>query len=120
VFVVVLLVLLMLACRVSDVCIVDSKSLPRWTSKVEERRIDDSTHVNNHLVLVSLLHCTSYTRSIRGMDLPTGLSPSFWRTWSPKRGLSVNESLDNGEEWIGSWDGVGLYEQSVFSHLCNA
>jgi hypothetical protein len=29
--------------------------------------------------------------------------------------LSVNESLENGEEWIGQWDGVGLYEQYVIS-----
>lgn len=45
------------------------------------------------------------------MPLPQGLSTSYWRSWAPRVGLSVNESLDNGEEWIGSWDGVGLYEQ---------
>lgn len=46
-----------------------------------------------------------------GSDLPQGLSSTYWRSWVPKTGLSVGESLDNGEEWIGSWDAVGLYEQ---------
>ena len=41
------------------------------------------------------------------LTLPAGLSP----TWHPARpGASVSESLDAGEEWIGGWDGVGLYE----------
>jgi len=48
-------------------------------------------------------------------DIPAGLSPSYWRSWNPRTGLSVNESLENGEEWIGQWDGVGLYEQYVIS-----
>ncbi|KAK8864340.1 hypothetical protein IAR55_001587 [Kwoniella newhampshirensis] len=45
--------------------------------------------------------------------LPSGLSERWWSTWSPARkGASVMESLerDQGEEWIGSWDNVGLYE----------
>jgi len=50
-------------------------------------------------------------------DIPAGLSPSYWRSWNPRTGLSVNESLENGEEWIGQWDGVGLYEQYVISGL---
>lgn len=45
-----------------------------------------------------------------GFGLPSGLSATYWRTWAPRNGLSVQESLDIGEEWIGSWDGVGLYE----------
>ena len=48
-------------------------------------------------------------------DIPAGLSPAYWRSWNPRTGLSVNESLENGEEWIGQWDGVGLYEQYVIS-----
>ncbi|WVQ72554.1 hypothetical protein IAR50_002111 [Cryptococcus sp. DSM 104548] len=47
------------------------------------------------------------------MRLPPDLSPAYWSTWSPIRpGASVLESVqrDQGEEWIGSWDGVGLYE----------
>jgi hypothetical protein len=50
-------------------------------------------------------------------DIPSGLSTAYWRSWSLRNGLSVNESLDNGEEWIGSWDGVGLYEQYVSKFL---
>jgi hypothetical protein len=52
-----------------------------------------------------------------GGELPAGLSAAYWRSYAPKTGLSVNESLDNGEEWIGQWDGVGLYEQYVISDL---
>lgn len=45
------------------------------------------------------------------VNLPSGLSPTYWRSWHPSRsGLSVSESLDVDEEWIGGWDGVGLYE----------
>ena len=50
---------------------------------------------------------------IGSSELPQGLSSSYWRSYAPKTGLSVGESLDNGEEWIGSWDAVGLYEQYV-------
>ena len=50
-------------------------------------------------------------------DLPSGLSSTFWHSWSPARlSASVPESLDPGEEWIGGWDNVGLYEGSVI--LC--
>ncbi|WWD17362.1 hypothetical protein CI109_101803 [Kwoniella shandongensis] len=45
--------------------------------------------------------------------LPSGLSDRYWSTWSPsRRGASVINSLerDLGEEWIGSWNDVGLYE----------
>jgi hypothetical protein len=67
----------------------------------------------NYLYLVHFLHTellAPRTMTSSG-ELPAGLSGTYWRTWAPRAGLSVNESLDNGEEWIGSWDGVGLYEQ---------
>ncbi|ODO08108.1 hypothetical protein I350_03692 [Cryptococcus amylolentus CBS 6273] len=47
------------------------------------------------------------------MPLPPDLSPVYWSAWTPVRpGASVLESVhrDQGEEWIGSWDNVGLYE----------
>ncbi|WRT66306.1 uncharacterized protein IL334_003261 [Kwoniella shivajii] len=63
-------------------------------------------------------------------SLPTGLSPDYWATWIASRpGASVSESVDRdvGEEWIGGWDGVGIYEgnnkipsyQAVSVHLTN-
>jgi hypothetical protein len=42
--------------------------------------------------------------------LPSGLSAAYWRSWAPQHGLTVHESLEVGEEWIGSWDSIGLYE----------
>ncbi|RSH87438.1 hypothetical protein EHS25_003348 [Saitozyma podzolica] len=42
------------------------------------------------------------------MSLPSGLSAQFWRPFYP--GKRVSDSLEPGEEWIGSWDNVGLYE----------
>jgi ESCRT-II complex subunit VPS36 len=42
------------------------------------------------------------------MSLPNGLSAQFWRPFFP--GRRVSDSLELGEEWIGSWDNVGLYE----------
>ncbi|WWC61839.1 uncharacterized protein I303_104424 [Kwoniella dejecticola CBS 10117] len=70
------------------------------------------------------------SRSATVSSLPNGLSADYWSTWSPIRtGSSVSESVDKnaGEEWIGSWDGVGLYEgnnkvpsyQSITVHLTN-
>ncbi|OWZ58960.1 ESCRT-II complex subunit VPS36 [Cryptococcus neoformans Tu259-1] len=47
------------------------------------------------------------------MSLPSPLSAAYWSTWSPVRpSATVIESVqrDQGEEWIGSWDAVGLYE----------
>ncbi|WVW83850.1 hypothetical protein I302_105872 [Kwoniella bestiolae CBS 10118] len=63
-------------------------------------------------------------------NLPSGLSPEYWSTWRPiRKGASVSESVDKdlGEEWIGGWDGVGLYEgnnkvpsyQTLYVHLTN-
>jgi len=81
--------------------------------------LNEST--NRHISLLS--HATSYHKSLSSAgykmsgDIPAGLSPSYWRSWNPRTGLSVNESLENGEEWIGQWDGVGLYEQYVISVL---
>lgn len=52
------------------------------------------------------------------MTLPSPLSATYWSTWSPVRpSATVIESVqrDQGEEWIGSWDAVGLYEASVHS-----
>ncbi|WWC70241.1 uncharacterized protein I206_104191 [Kwoniella pini CBS 10737] len=62
--------------------------------------------------------------------LPNGLSADYWSTWIPiRKGSSVSESVDKdvGEQWIGSWDGIGLYEgnnkiplyQSITVHLTN-
>lgn len=43
--------------------------------------------------------------------LSTGISATYWRTWLPSRlGATVSESMEPGEEWIGGWDAVGLYE----------
>ncbi|WVQ99330.1 hypothetical protein IAU59_006462 [Kwoniella sp. CBS 9459] len=61
-------------------------------------------------------------------SIPSNLSPVYWSTWSPvRRGASVTESLErsDGEEWIGGWNDVGLYEgndkipsyQSLSIHL---
>lgn len=65
---------------------------------------------------VVIIYLTRLSTSLLRMDtmageIPVGLSASYWRSYSPRVGLSVNESLENGEEWIGQWDGVGLYEQ---------
>lgn len=52
------------------------------------------------------------------MSLPFPLSAAYWSTWSPVRpSATVIESVqrDQGEEWIGSWDAVGLYEALVLS-----
>lgn len=52
------------------------------------------------------------------MTLPFPLSATYWSTWSPIRpSATVIESVqrDQGEEWIGSWDAVGLYEALVLS-----
>lgn len=47
-------------------------------------------------------------------ELPTGLSATYWLPWYPsRRGAGIHDSLDPGEDWIGTWDGVGLYERSV-------
>ncbi|WWC89383.1 uncharacterized protein L201_004306 [Kwoniella dendrophila CBS 6074] len=62
--------------------------------------------------------------------LPEGISADYWSTWTPiRQGASVPESLDKdlGEEWIGGWDSVGLYEgnnkvpsyQTLNVHLTN-
>ncbi|KAK4684902.1 ESCRT-II complex subunit VPS36, partial [Tremellales sp. Uapishka_1] len=51
--------------------------------------------------------------------LPKGLSSAFWSIWYPcRQGASVVESLSDGEEWIGQWDSVGLYEgnNKILSH----
>ena len=45
------------------------------------------------------------------MSLPAGLSSTYWRTWQHTG--SVQEGLQEGEEWIGSWTNVGLYKESV-------
>jgi hypothetical protein len=92
------------------------KLLQWWTTEVEAR----IEWINNRHIPLS--HATSFIdnhypqpgHKMSG-DLPAGLSPSYWRSWNPRTGLSVNESLENGEEWIGQWDGVGLYEQYVIS-----
>ncbi len=53
----------------------------------------------------------AFRRCRMSNNLPSGLSPTYWRKWNPPRtGASVSESLEAGEEWIGGWDGVGLYE----------
>ncbi|OCF60551.1 ESCRT-II complex subunit VPS36 [Kwoniella mangroviensis CBS 10435] len=63
-------------------------------------------------------------------NLPNGLSAEYWSTWTPiRKGASVSESVDKnvGEEWIGGWDGIGLYEgnnkvpsyQILYVHLTN-
>ncbi|WVQ67732.1 uncharacterized protein L199_005936 [Kwoniella botswanensis] len=70
------------------------------------------------------------SRSRVTSSLPDGLSPEYWSTWTPiRKGASVSESVDRnvGEEWIGGWDGIGLYEgnskvpsyQTLYVHLTN-
>ncbi|WVF71527.1 hypothetical protein IAT40_006335 [Kwoniella sp. CBS 6097] len=71
---------------------------------------------------------SSRSTNVPGTGLPSNLSPIYWSTWSPiRRGASVNESLEraDGEEWIGGWNDIGLYEgndkipsyQSLSAHL---
>ena len=51
------------------------------------------------------------------LKLPSGLSVHYWRSWSHSTpGATISESLDEGEEWIGSCDGVGLYEGYAYLH----
>jgi hypothetical protein len=77
----------------------------------------DQQIVISHSISRDFSQYQSQSSSGRQMsgDIPAGLSPSYWRPWNPRTGLSVNESLESGEEWIGQWDGVGLYEQYVIS-----
>ncbi|OCF36674.1 ESCRT-II complex subunit VPS36 [Kwoniella heveanensis BCC8398] len=71
---------------------------------------------------------TASTSTGISTDVPNSLSTVYWSTWSPvRKGASVTESLErsDGEEWIGGWGDIGLYEgnekipsyQSLSVHL---
>ncbi|WVO16235.1 hypothetical protein L204_103906 [Cryptococcus depauperatus] len=64
------------------------------------------------------------------MGIPSPLSSRYFSTWSyVRKGATVLESIPSrsGEEWVGLWNGVGLYEgneklqgyQDVAVHLTN-
>lgn len=84
-------------------------------------------NIRSRLDCCSLSYCRGYPPALFetacliqacSMTLPSPLSATYWSTWSPVRpSATVIESVqrDQGEEWIGSWDAVGLYEASVHS-----